>query len=200
MGEQLALVMEVADCKFNTIQKNKIDNPPILTVATWRMSKCKGCKKAIGPEDKEFPLNFMFRRTSVAFSKTPPKNKSGGWEFFRGELMWILHRYCWFFNKLMNKWVNSEQNIHIHLNMPCLRAQDSTSKKGTFLPMMKSSAHWCRNKWYIYMNKASWSRLWKRKWNDLWWKNQLQKILSWVWPSTKIFIFVMVFFIFAMWR
>ena len=102
MEEQLAMAMEVADCEFNTTRKNKIDNPPMVTIATWHMSKCKGCKKTITPEDKEFPHNFVFRRTGVVG----------------------------FFNRLTNKWVDSEQNIHIHLNMACLRQQDKTTYFG----------------------------------------------------------------------
>ena len=101
LEEQLAMAMEVADCEFNTMRKNKIDNPPMVTIATWRMLKCKGCKKTITPEDKEFPHNFVFHRTGVVG----------------------------FFNRLTNKWVDSEQNIHIHLNMACLRQQDSTLEK-----------------------------------------------------------------------
>ena len=101
LEEQLAMAMEVGDCEFNTTRKNKIDNPPMVTIATWRMSKCKGCKKTITPEDKEFPHNFVFRRTGVVG----------------------------FFNRLTNKWVDSQQNIHIHLNMDCLRQQDSTLEK-----------------------------------------------------------------------
>ena len=87
------MAMDVADWEFNTTRENKIDNPPMVTIATWPMSKCKGCKKTITPEDKEFPHNFVFHRTGVVG----------------------------FLNKITNKWVDSEQNIHIHLNMACLQ-------------------------------------------------------------------------------
>ena len=34
-----------------------------------------------------------------------------------------------YFNKLHNKWVDSEQNIYFHLNMSCVRKHDVTMEK-----------------------------------------------------------------------
>ena len=31
-----------------------------------------------------------------------------------------------FLNKVLNKWVQSEQNVHFHMNMLCLRKHDAT--------------------------------------------------------------------------
>ena len=92
------MAMEVADCEFNTTRKNKIDNPPMVTIATWRMSKCKGCKKTITPEDKEFPHNFVFRRTGVVgfFNRTALWKQNN---IFRRMMKSSAHLYVnrWYF-------------------------------------------------------------------------------------------------------
>ena len=98
---KLELAMGVADSELTTGRKNKIDNPPMLVRATWRICKCRGCKQAITPEEKGHPHSFVFRRRGVVG----------------------------YFNKLHNKWVDSEQNIHFHLNMACVRKHDTTIEK-----------------------------------------------------------------------
>ena len=98
---KLALAMEVTDSELTTGRKNRVDNPPMLVSASWRIAKCRGCKQAITAQDKEFPHSFVICRRGVVG----------------------------YFNKLHNKWVDSEQNIHFHLNMSCVRKHDATMEK-----------------------------------------------------------------------
>ena len=98
---KLAMAMGVTDSKLTSGRKNKIDNPLMLVPATWRICKCRGCKQAITPEEKAYPHSFVFRRRGVVG----------------------------YFNRLHNKWVDSEQNIHFHLNMTCVRKHDATIEK-----------------------------------------------------------------------
>ena len=98
---KLALAMEVTDSKLSTGRKNKIDNPPMVVASSWRISKCRGCKQPIIQQDKEFPHGFVIRRRGVVG----------------------------YFNKLHNKWVYSEQNIHFHLSMTCVWKHDATIEK-----------------------------------------------------------------------
>ena len=98
---KLAMAMGVTDSELTSGRKNKIDNPPMLVPATWRICKCRGCKQAITPEEKAYPHSFVFRRRGVVG----------------------------YFNRLHNKWVDSEQNIHFHLNMTCVRKHDATIEK-----------------------------------------------------------------------
>ena len=93
--------MEVTDSELTTGQKNHVDNPPMLVSSSWRIVKCRGCKQAITAQDKEFPHSFVIRRRGVVG----------------------------YFNKIHNKWVDSEQNIHFHLNMSCVRKHDATMEK-----------------------------------------------------------------------
>ena len=98
---KLALAMEVTDSELTTGQKNRVDNLPMLVSASWRIVKCQGCKQAITAQDKEFPHSFVIRRRGMVG----------------------------YFNKLHNKWVDSEQNIHFHLNMSCVCKHDATMEK-----------------------------------------------------------------------
>ena len=101
LEERLAMAMRVCDSKLTTSRKNKIDNLPMLICATWRITKCRGCKKPITDEDKAFPHSFVLCQSGVVG----------------------------YFNKLHNKWLDSEQNIHFHMNMTCIRKYDSTVEK-----------------------------------------------------------------------
>ena len=98
---KLALAMEVTDSKLSTGRKNKIDNPPMVVASSSRILKCRGCKQPIMQQDKEFPHSFMIHRRGVVG----------------------------YFNKLYNKWVDSEQNIHFHLSMTCVQKHDATIEK-----------------------------------------------------------------------
>ena len=95
------MAMEVTDSKLTTGRKNKIENPPMVVHSSWRIAKCRGCKKGITQQDKEFPHSFVICRRGVVG----------------------------YFNKLHNKWVDSEQNIHFHLSMACVRKHDATIEK-----------------------------------------------------------------------
>ena len=101
LEEKLAMAMAVCDSKFTSTRKNKIDNPPMLIYATWQITKCRGCKKPITDEDKAFPHSFVLHRCGVVG----------------------------YFNKLHNKWLDSEQNIHFHMNMDCVCKHDSMVEK-----------------------------------------------------------------------
>ena len=101
LQRKLGLAMEVTDSELTTGRKNRVDNPPMLVSSSWRIVKCRGCKQAITAQDKEFPHSFVIRRRGVVG----------------------------YFNKIHNKWVDSEQNIHFLLNMSCVRKHDATMEK-----------------------------------------------------------------------
>ena len=101
LEDKLAMAMVVCDSELTSTRRNKIDNPPMLIYATWRITKCRGCKKSITDEDKASPHSFVLHR----------------------------HGVVGYFNKLHNNWFNSEQNIHFHMNMDCVCKRDSTVEK-----------------------------------------------------------------------
>ena len=101
LEDKLTMAMRVCEGELTSTRKNKIDNPPMVIYATWRITKCRGCKKAITDEDKASPHSFVLHR----------------------------HGVVGYFNKLHNKWLDSEQNIHFHMNMDCVRKHDSTIEK-----------------------------------------------------------------------
>ena len=101
LEDKLAMAMGVCDSELTSTRHNKIDNPPMLIYAMWRITKCRGCKKSITDEDKVSPHSFVLR----------------------------IHGVVGYFNKLHNKWLDSEQNIHFHMNMDCVRKYDSTVEK-----------------------------------------------------------------------
>ena len=101
LEDKLTMAMRVCESELTSTRKNKINNPPMVIYATWRITKCRGCKKAITNEDKASPHSFVLHR----------------------------HGVVGYFNKLHNKWLDSEQNIHFHMNMDCVRKHDSTIEK-----------------------------------------------------------------------
>ena len=98
LEEKLVLVMEITDSELITGRQNKVDNPPMVIIADWHHTKCKGCRKAILPKDKQYPHNMVLRRHGV-YGFISPKTK---------------------------KWIDSECNIHFHLDIKCLRKNDTT--------------------------------------------------------------------------
>ena len=98
LAEKLALAMEITDSELTTGRQNKVDNPPMVIIADWHHTKCKGCRKAILPEDKQYPHNMVLRRRGV-YGFISPKTK---------------------------RWIDSECNIHFHLDIKCLRKNDTT--------------------------------------------------------------------------
>ena len=62
---KLTMAMEVTDSELTTGRKNKIENPPMVVHSSWRIAKCRGCKKGITQQDKEFPHSFVIRRRGV---------------------------------------------------------------------------------------------------------------------------------------
>ena len=101
LEDKLAMAMVVCDSELTSTWQNKINNPPMLIYAMWRITKCRGCKKSITDEDKASSHSFVLRRCGVVG----------------------------YFNKLHNKWLDSEQNIHFHMNMDCVYKHDSTVEK-----------------------------------------------------------------------
>ena len=97
LEEKLALAMEVTDSELTTGRQNKVDNPPMVIMATWQHTKCNGCKKPLFPQDKEYPHNMVLRRTGV-FGFVSPKTQT---------------------------YMESHPNIHFHLNK-CLQKNDAT--------------------------------------------------------------------------
>ena len=97
--EMCVLAMEVVDDEITPETKiNIIKNPPLIILASPFIHKCKGCRGAITPEDKEYPHDMVFHRMGV----------SG------------------YYNGLQNKWIENETIVHFHLNMKCLHKNDMT--------------------------------------------------------------------------
>ena len=85
--------MEILDCELvPNATINTIKNPPFVVEATWQMGKCRGCKKELTAEDKAYPHNIVLCRIGVVG----------------------------YLNKVLNKWVQSEQNVHFHMDIACL--------------------------------------------------------------------------------
>ena len=118
---KLTFAMEVTDSELTTGRKNRVDNPPMLVSTSWRIVKCQGCKQAITAQDKEFLHSFVIHRRAMVG----------------------------YFNKLHNKWVDSKQNIHFHLNRSCVRKHDATMEK------QHLSVLYQKKKWCIYMMRGS---------------------------------------------
>ena len=96
---QCIKAMTIMDCEISPESKgNKIDNPPTIVRATDMIHQCRGCRGDIKATDKEYPHNMVFRHRGVVG----------------------------YLNKVRNEWVESEQNIHFHLKMSCLRKNDGT--------------------------------------------------------------------------
>ena len=98
LAEKLVLAMEITDSELTTGRQNKVDNPPMIIITDWHHTKCKGCRKGILQEDKEYPHNMVLLRLRV----------------------------YGFISLKTKKWINSECNIHLHLDIKCLRKNDTT--------------------------------------------------------------------------
>ena len=98
-SQQCVKAMGIMDADLSPESKgNKIDNPPTVVRATEMIRRCRGCKGEIQPAEKAYPHHMVFRR--------------------RG--------FVGYLNRIRNEWVESEQNIHFHLKMACLRKNDAT--------------------------------------------------------------------------
>ena len=96
---QCIRAMTIMDCEVSPESKGKkIDNPPIIVRATNMIHHCHGYRGDIKASDKEYPHNMVFQQ----------------------------HRVVGYLNRVKNEWVESEQNIHFHLKMACLRKNDGT--------------------------------------------------------------------------
>ena len=96
---QCIKAMTMMDSEVSPESKgNKIDNPPTIRRATDMIHCCRRCKGDIKATDKEYPHNMVF------------------WQ----------HGVVGYLNQVKNEWVESEQNIHFHLKMSCLRKNDGT--------------------------------------------------------------------------
>ena len=99
MKKNLMRAMEILDCDLVPDPPvNAIKNPPLLVEGTWQIRKCRGCKREITAGDKAYPRNMVLRRSGIVG----------------------------YLNKVLNKWVQSEQNVHFHMNMACVRKHDAT--------------------------------------------------------------------------
>ena len=105
LEEKIILAMDVTGSELITERKNKVDNPPVIIIASWRITQCKGCKKGISKEDKKYPHNLVIRRRGV----------------------------YGYFNPHTKKWSQDEANIHFHLDMKCLRKKDPSLEKRHFV-------------------------------------------------------------------
>ena len=96
---QCIKVMTIMDCEVSPESKgNKIDNPPIIVRATDMIHCCRGCRGNIKATNKEYSHNMVFCLCGVVG----------------------------YLNRVKNEWVESEQNIHFHLKMSCLRKNNGT--------------------------------------------------------------------------
>ena len=96
---QCIKAMTIMDCEVSPESKgNKIDNPPTIVRATDMICRCCGCRGDIKESDKEYPRNMVFQCCGVVG----------------------------YLNRVKNEWMESEQNIHFHLKMSCLRKNDAT--------------------------------------------------------------------------
>ena len=100
LEEKLALAMMITDSELTTGRQNRVDNPPMVIIADWHHTKCKGCRKGILREEKEYPHNMVLRR----------------------------HGVYGFISLKTKKWTDSEINIHFHLDIKCLRKNDATTE------------------------------------------------------------------------
>ena len=101
LRDKCLLAMEVIDNEITPdVKMNKINNPPLIVMATPFIHKCKGCKGGITPKDKVYPHDMVFRRIRV-----------------RG-----------YYYTILNRFVNEDVPIHFHLNMKCLRKNDAMVK------------------------------------------------------------------------
>ena len=72
-------------------------NPPVVVITDGtNIRVCKGCDKAITPEEKHYPANMVFKRKAVTG----------------------------YYNKVLNKYIHKVNNVHFHLTKKCLRAKD----------------------------------------------------------------------------
>ena len=119
---QCIRAMTNMDCEVSPESKgNKIDNPPTIVRATDMIRRCHGCRGDIKASDKEYPHDMVF--------------------LWRGVVGYL--------NRVRNEWVESEQNIHFHLKMSCLRKNDGTmearyiaTNDETFLRLDQQQMEW----------------------------------------------------------
>ena len=105
------------DCEVSPESKgNKIDNPPTIVRATEMICHCRGCRGEIKPADKQYPHNMVFLRRGVVG----------------------------YLNRVKNEWVESEQNIHFHMKLACLRKNDATIE-GRYIATNDETFLWLDN-------------------------------------------------------
>ena len=105
LEEKLILAMEVTGSELRTERKNKVDNPPVIIITSWRITQCKGCRKGILKEEKAYPHNLVIHHHGI-------------------------YAYC---NPKTKQWVNEEVNVHFHLDMKCLQKNDPSLEKRHFV-------------------------------------------------------------------
>ena len=114
---QCIKAMTIMDCEVSPESKgNKIDNPPTIVRATEMIRRCRGCRGEIKPADKQYPHNMVFRRRGVVG----------------------------YLNRVKNEWVESEQNIHFHMKLACLRKNDATIE-GRYIATNDETFLWLDN-------------------------------------------------------
>ena len=91
--------VEIIDAQLQPSGRSSLmNNPPLVVKAYWQITKCRGCKKSITTEDKEYPHDLVFQRRGI----------------------------CGYFNTVQNKWVENEAFVYYHLSIQCLRKGEST--------------------------------------------------------------------------
>ena len=118
LRQQCITAMDIMDCDLHPEAGISIvKNPPCVAFTAWNIRKCKGCKKEITTEQKEYLHNMVFRRIDL----------SG------------------YMNTTLKKWIESEQPVHFHLNMACLRKHD---------PTMEIRYITANNELFVHLDKA----------------------------------------------
>ena len=97
--------MEITGSELITERRNRVENPPVIIIASWRITQCKGCRKGISVEDTVYPHNLVIRHCGI----------------------------CRYLNQKTQQWVNEETNVHFHLDMKCLCKNDPSPEKRHFI-------------------------------------------------------------------
>ena len=74
LKEKLILAMEVTGSELITERKNKVDNPLVIIITSWRITQCKGCRKGISKEEKAYPHNLVICPRGI-YAYCNPKTK-----------------------------------------------------------------------------------------------------------------------------
>ena len=106
--EKIFLACEVLKMRYEEVIKLKSEdrkrqkgkeNPPVVIITDGLgIHVCKGCPKGIQKDEQKYPRNMVFWCKGIVG----------------------------YYNRVLNKWIQQESNIHVHLSMQCLCKHDQT--------------------------------------------------------------------------